>query len=566
MLLLVAGLALNGCQSAARTSTRAVSVGDEATNSPVSEAQAAEASAKRVEALARFATGWSFVYREEPEKALPEFYSSALADPSNEGLVIEVSRRLIQQKQNDQAIEILAKAAAWPTASGTLFSLLGLAYAQAGKTELAIIANRTAIQKLPQSIAAYQNLTQLYLQTGQTAQAMLLLENAAKQPDLDVPFLLDLAELTGIYLRAQTEDAGKVKPRLVALLERVAQLKPSDPATRQRMADGYALVGQTAKAAELYLGLLGQFQDKPNVRDMLRGKLADVYIRSGNQQDKKLASEQLEALKRDHPTNPQAYLFLSGLAYEEKDYPRAADNLEMALKLNPNLEQVYYDLAGLQIALEKPEQALQTLERARAKFPVNFTQEFTAALAYSSMKQYAKSLARYTAAEVLGKTGETNRLSHVFYFQFAATYERHKDFEQAEKYFDKCLQLSPDFTEALNYYGYMFAEQGIKLDKARVMIERAVKAEPKNAAFLDSLGWVLYKLKLPQEALPPMLKALEYSEKPDATLHDHLGDIYAALKKMDLARASWQKSLAIEPNGAIQKKIEAGSAPGRSPK
>src|SRR5207302_9816408 len=99
------------------------------------------------------------------------------------------------------------------------------------------------------------------------------------------------------------------------------------------------------------------------------------------------------------------------------------------------------------------------------------------------------------------------------------------DYDQAEKYFEKCLQLSPDFAEALNYLGYMWAEHGLKLDRARELIEKAVKAEPKNAAYLDSLAWVHFKLNQLQEALPYVLKPVEFSETPDATVYDHLGDI-----------------------------------------
>ena len=65
--------------------------------------------------------------------------------------------------------------------------------------------------------------------------------------------------------------------------------------------------------------------------------------------------------------------------------------------------------------------------------------------------------------------------------------------------------------------------------KRTSMIAKAVEIEPDNAAFLDSLAWVLYKQNKPQEALAPMLKAIEKNKKPDATLFDHLGDIYAAL-------------------------------------
>ena len=88
------------------------------------------------------------------------------------------------------------------------------------------------------------------------------------------------------------------------------------------------------------------------------------------------------------------------------------------------------------------------------------------------------------------------------------------------------------------------------------MIERAVKEEPKNAAFLDSLAWVLYKQKKYAPALDYMRKAIEYSEEQDATLYDHLGDIYLALQKIDLARDAYTKALAVKPDDKIKEKLE----------
>ena len=88
----------------------------------------------------------------------------------------------------------------------------------------------------------------------------------------------------------------------------------------------------------------------------------------------------------------------------------------------------------------------------------------------------------------------------------------------------------------------------------------ATKTEPKNAAYLDSLGWVLFKLHQPKEALGYTLKAVELSEEPDATLYDHLGDIYTALNEPEKARDAWTKSLAVESNEQIRKKLENGGA------
>jgi tetratricopeptide (TPR) repeat protein len=111
----------------------------------------------------------------------------------------------------------------------------------------------------------------------------------------------------------------------------------------------------------------------------------------------------------------------------------------------------------------------------------------------------------------------------------------------------------------------MWADRGQNLSEAHELIEKAVHLEPKNAAFLDSLGWVLYKLDKPKEALPHLLSALRQSEEPDATLYDHLGDIYLALSQPDKARESWQKALtldSVENRDEIEKKIGRTSPAG----
>jgi tetratricopeptide (TPR) repeat protein len=175
------------------------------------------------------------------------------------------------------------------------------------------------------------------------------------------------------------------------------------------------------------------------------------------------------------------------------------------------------------------------------------------------MKDFTNAVGHLTAAEVIASATDTNRLNHLFYYQLGAAYERGQRYEEAEKYLRKAISMSPDFSEGLNYLGYMWAERGVKLDEAREMIEKAVKLEPKNGAYLDSLAWVLYKSGKPSEALPSMLKAVELTEEPDVTVYDHLGDIYAALKQMDKAREAWRKAISIEPNKEIQKKLESGA-------
>jgi len=561
LLLCAGGLLLAGCGTAPSQRKPSAHGALSAPQKPEANAEQADYSAAAVErrtsAHAHYAAAVLHDWDEEPELAAAEYLKAALADPGNETLAMEVSQRLLQLKQHEQALELLTKATAQPSASGALFARLGLIYSLLGKKEQAIEANKTAIKKAPDSITGYRHLAQIYLQSGRYDEGLKVLDQAAAQTQVDAAFLIELAEHYNNFLRPSSADT--IKPRALDLLNRAAQLKPANPLLMQKLADGFTLVGSVDKATELYLKLLERFPTLPGLRE----KLTDLYLRK---QDRKHAAEQLEEIIRNNPTNPQAYYVLGSIAYEEKNLKEAIEYFNKTLLLNPAFnEQVYYDLAGALISLNKPQDGLGILDKARERFPQNFVSEFFTALAYARMKEYTNAIKHFEGAEIIARATDTNRLTHIFYYHLGSAYERIHKNEEAESYFKKCLALSPDFSEGLNYLGYMWAERGVNLPQAREMIQKAVKLEPKNAAFLDSLGWVLFKMDKPKEALRYLLKALENSEEPDSTLYDHLGDIYSSLHEAAKAREAWLKAINIEPNEEIQKKLGAAVTSGSSP-
>ena len=514
---------------------------------------------RRVQAFAHFGAGISQELNDQPDKALDHFAQSALADPSNESLILQVVRRYVEEKKPAKALELLVAGTALPTASGALFSWLGYVNSQLGKTEAAAAADRIAIKKSPGSLMAYQNLAQIYLQKKQPKEALTVLDDAARQPAPDAGYLFELAEIYANFRQLQPDQADAVKPRSLELLDRAAKLRPQNVLLLEKMADGYRVAGELAKSEGIYLQLLERFPNMP----MIREKLTEVYLRRGKQE---LAAQQMQAIARDNPNNPQAYFFLGSIAYDQTNYVDAAGYFEKVLALNPAFEPVYYELAELRVALNKPDEALDVLKKAREKFKENFLLEFHTAFALAKLKRYDDAIKAYAAAEAVAKTNEPERLNQVFYFQLGAAYERKGDFAQAEKIFHKCLGIAPDFADALNYLGYMWADRGVNLPEARKLIEKANKLEPGNAAFLDSLGWVLYKLKQPREALPYLLEAVKVEKDPDATLYDHLGDIQAALKQFEQAHDAWQKSVELEANDEVSKKLKAMPAPNKSGK
>jgi len=135
-------------------------------------------------------------------------------------------------------------------------------------------------------------------------------------------------------------------------------------------------------------------------------------------------------------------------------------------------------------------------------------------------------------------------------------YERLGKMELAADYFEKCLTVAPQFTEAMNYLGYSWADRGENLERARELLEKAVQLEPENAAYLDSLSWALFKLGQPAKALALVQKAIALTPEPDPTLFEHQGDIFDALKEPASARESWQKALQLDPhNLKLERKL-----------
>jgi tetratricopeptide (TPR) repeat protein len=325
-----------------------------------------------------------------------------------------------------------------------------------------------------------------------------------------------------------------------------------------KLGDGLNLLGDREGARQAFLGLVKSQDVPPTLMALARTKLADALLRSN---DRAGAAEQLKAIVREDPSNATANFFLGQIAIEQQQWAEAAEYLKKVLVFNPQLEQAYYDLARAQIGAGDNAGAVATLEVARGKYSSNFVIEFLTATAHSGMKDHAGAIRHYTRAEIVAGATNDKRLTSGFYFQFGAALERNGNRDEAEKYFEKCLALAPGDAEALNYLGFMWAEQGVNLERAKDLIGRALKAEPDNEAFLDSMGWVLFKLNQPAPALEFLLKAVAKSGEPDATLYDHLGDIHAALQQMEKAREAWARSLGRETNDIVRKKLEGATTP-----
>lgn len=508
---------------------------------------------RRAAAHAAFAA--AMIQQEESgiTSALELFRKSLENDPDNITLAIDLSRRLIERKEREAALEVLKRSA--PKAAGTELastfqSLLGVVYAQLGKREESMAAYREAIRLAPDELINYQALADLQGASGRRAEVGTTLDLAARSNSTDSMYWIELAELFRQYGKRETNSAPRSLAAARASLEKAAALKPVEPGILQRLGERYESVGQPEKAEAVYRELRTRFPKDPRPT----GKLAELYLRLGRNKE---AGEQLESLKKDNPSNPVPFYYLGLLAFESRDFERAVSHFERSLLLNPEFEPIYADLAAAWLSREKPAEALAVIDKTVGRFAPEFRREYLAGLAQARLQHYDQSLTRFLAAEKAAAEQSPELLDHRFYFQIGAMLEKAGREEECIQYLQKSLKIKPDFDEALNHLGYLWAEKGVRLDEALTMIRAAVKAEPDNPAYLDSLGWVYFKLGKFAEALPPLQRAVKLLNEPDATVLDHLGDVLNALGRKPEARDAWRESEKVEKSDAVRRKIDA---------
>lgn len=142
------------------------------------------------------------------------------------------------------------------------------------------------------------------------------------------------------------------------------------------------------------------------------------------------------------------------------------------------------------------------------------------------------------------------------------------DPEQAAEWAEQVLDEFPQDPGAMNDLGYLWADRGENLLRARRMIEGAVAAEPDNGAYHDSLGWVLHRLGDDHGALRAVRRAVELESaagrQADGEILDHLGDVLASLGRSGEAADAWRQSAERyeadkEPDkgAAVRKKLTA---------
>lgn len=379
----------------------------------------------------------------------------------------------------------------------------------------------------PESAQAHYTVARVALDAGQAEQALAALDKAEA---------LGASRTTVAALKAQALlGAGKAEEAL-ALLDRAIEREPDDVGLR--IAHGRLLMEleRYQPAREAFEQARRLSPDRPEVLY----HLALLAMRADNRE---VARKHLLHLVRTGSRQYDAYYHLGVLELKEGNY-------ESALQWFVQVQGGHYLLpAQVQIAdvlarLGEVDAARSHLQELRQRNPGLSLPLFLAE--GELLHQYRRFEAAYDLfSEALSQYEDERRLL----YGRALAAEQLGRLEQAERDLRRILAESPDDANALNALGYMLTIRTQRYREAKDLIERALALEPDNAAIIDSMGWVHYKLGNFEEAEAYLERAYELQADPEIAAH--LGELYWTIGRRQKAREVWEAGLDAFPGSEV---------------
>ena len=444
---------------------------------------------------------------------------------------------------------IAQPAAASADGDAGYYFMLGRYYESMDEVDKAINAHKQAIQLKPNSAELRAELAALYARQDRATDAVDMADEALKRD----PDNREANRIIGSVYAAAMDQRRALRPgdnqsqypaRAIAALERARQ-GDGDTGTNLTLGRLYLQTEAFDKAIPLLRRVFMEQPGYPQVALLL----ATAQEGAGRTDD---AIETLRGALDENPKFVQGHVMLAELSEKQGQWEQAASAYARAEQLNSRVDFKTRRAAAL-INAGKASEARDLLRPGAAKADADPLALYLYATAQRQTGDLAG--AEATARQLRGAAPDDPRGMYVL----AQVLEARGDYKGAEQSLRDLLKRDPADATALNYLGYMFAEQGQRLDEAVDLVQRALKLDPGNPSFLDSLGWAYYQQGKLDLADPPLTQAA--AKMPNnSVIQDHLGDLRFKQKRFADAAAAWERSLTGDGESIdrdrIQKKIQ----------
>ena len=378
------------------------------------------------------------------------------------------------------------------------------------------------------------------------------------------------------YAKSQLYTQKGDKKAAIAEMKLLADQYPNDYGYRCLYANTLYRNGQQQKAVELYEGILKEEPDNRmaqlsmlayyhDEKDTLKqDQMTERILTNKNttQQDRLALMRQVigESEQQGGDSTRVLQLFHKMLSMPEADADVAIfcatymnlkkmpqDSirpvLEQALEMAPDNAAARLQLVSYAWQAEDKDRVIALCKDARQYNPDEMAFYYYQGIAYYQKDQLDNALNAFqNGISVINDQSDPDIVSDFYAVMGDIMHQKGRE-QEAFAAYDSCLQWKDDNIGCLNNYAYYLSEKGLQLDKAEQMSYRTIKAEPKNATYLDTYAWILFMQKRYSEARIYIDQTLQCDSDSSAVLLEHAGDIYYHVGDKEKALALWQQAL-----------------------
>ncbi|MBK6504364.1 MAG: tetratricopeptide repeat protein [Ignavibacteria bacterium] len=382
----------------------------------------------------------------------------------------------------------------------------------------------------------------IYVSNKNYVKAAEVLENVLKIDPYNMVFKRLLGSLymqTGKY-----DDARRV-------YENVFMLNPADKAVQTELVRLYFIQNESYKAFDNFSQMLGKdslgYQEKLEVGQLYLNMVSQDSSAAG------IAKGIFEKLNEQYQSEWLPYYYLGTISIIENDKPKSEEMLRTAVEKADTSREAYVTVGLTHYQNGDADAALKVINLGLARFPEDYRLHYIKGLSLQSQDDLTGATIHYEKAVDL-YPDDVNILSAL-----ALAYDTQGLFSKSEEAYERALKIDPTNALILNNYAYNLSERDKNLDKALSMAKIAIEKEPENASYLDTIGWIYFKMRNYKSAKEFIAKSLQVNPNSSVVL-EHLGDIYGAMKDNLNALKYWKLALEKNPgNMQLKQKIEFNS-------
>lgn len=451
----------------------------------------------------------------------------------------------------------------YPTSRDMAVTLANTYYAEKRHDD-AVTTIRAYLKRVPEDTSAYVDLALIFLDGKRFAEALDSLEKipAAKRDSSVLYYWAKASAGLGLNRQAisKLKQAVEMDPEFVEAWAELAYLYEVDKDYLAAEGIYHKLVEMGENANEIWLRLVN-LSIKLNNPD----KALSLY-RQGPQDiefaleaatlflDEKFYEQAraiLDPLPSDGNIPPKIWFYRALLAYEGDHNSEKA--LEYLSKI-PVTDEHYHQAMRFRIHLlmdhERYAEARELILHQQKAHPD--LSEYWLLESTLAQRQNDLSGARAVLEKALSRWPKDTDLL----YSLGIVLDKMELHAQAMETMERIITQDPEHADALNFVGYVLADEGKNLDRAMVLISRALESEPDSGYIIDSLAWLYFRRGDNARAWEEIKRATERVSN-DPTVWEHYGDIAAALGKLAKARDGYRKSLELNPdNNAVRAKLE----------